>query len=103
MTRYATLKGLCNEAWQVIVTAFEPALSKADEGAVTWDVTGVTFTEFLLHDVLDLHADQQRELVQALASGQIRNGGEKKVGHWPEHGVHILDDGLKSGSNSGQR
>ncbi len=56
------------------MTAFEPALSEADEGVVTSNVTGVTFTEFLLRDLLDLHAEQQRELVEALASGQIRKG-----------------------------
>jgi site-specific DNA-methyltransferase (adenine-specific) len=72
VAKYAALNGISQPAWNVIVTTFERAASQPGDGVVTSDVTGVTFTENLLRDLLPLAPDQQLELVQSLSCGAIK-------------------------------
>jgi site-specific DNA-methyltransferase (adenine-specific)/modification methylase len=74
VAKYGALKEICEAAWNIIVTTFENAVTMTEETAVTSDVTGVTFTEYLLRDILQLEPEQQQELVQFLASKEIKKG-----------------------------
>lgn len=67
VANYAALQRIHPTAWEVIVTTMERSVTTTMEDAVTGDVTGVTFTENLLRAILGLTAEQQYELVQALA------------------------------------
>jgi hypothetical protein len=61
---YSALSGICNEAWEIIVTTFEWGRNLTSEDAVTKEVTPVTFTETLLREILSLNSEQQLELVK---------------------------------------
>ena len=74
VANYIALKNIDEGAWKIIVTTFENALAPSQESAVTPIVTGVTFTENLLRDILPLTPEQQCELVGELASAQIKKG-----------------------------
>jgi len=70
--QYSALSAINEKAWEFIVTDFEKCSNPSTDGGVTKEVTGVTFSEFILRDILALVADQQVELVQSLASGEIK-------------------------------
>lgn len=77
VSQYALLSKIARtnpDAWECIATTFEQAVALAGDLDGAASATPVAFTEFLLRDILDLRADQQLELVQALANGQIRKG-----------------------------
>ncbi len=79
VAKYDALKAICTDAWQSIVTTFESSVTSHDENVVTMDVTTVTFTEGLLRSILDLNPDQQLDLVQSLAKGDIQKGKFKTL------------------------
>jgi len=60
--QYSALNGICQDAWKVVVTATEKAVTAESEDAVTKTVTDVTFTENLLRAILPLKPEQQLEL-----------------------------------------
>ena len=72
VAKYVALREICPEAWDIIVTTFEQTVTPSDEPAVTADVTGVTFTENLLRDILPLSSAQQVELVQSFATRAMK-------------------------------
>lgn len=74
VSNYALLQKLDRRAWDIIATTFEPAVAGGEEPAVVATATPVAFTENLLRDLLPLSAQQQEELVRALASGTIKKG-----------------------------
>lgn len=65
--QYSALQAIKPNAWQ-IVTASVESRNHADNGSVTDEVTGVTFTEYLLRSILNIRAPQQFELVTRLAT-----------------------------------
>jgi len=75
---YAALQKICPEAWQIIVTTFEKTVTPSAEGAVTSNVTPVTFTENLLRSILKLIPDQQKELVTEFATNPNFSKGKFK-------------------------
>src|SRR5258708_1297553 len=72
VAKYMALNEIEKEAWKMIVTTFEQIVTPSDERVVTPDVTGVTFTENLLRDIIPLSCAQQLELVQAVAAKDIK-------------------------------
>lgn len=79
--RYSALQQIGDEAWSEIVTVTNNELRDQLEGAVTRDVTAVTFTfsERLLRNILPLEPDQQSELVERLADDEIGKGKFKRM------------------------
>lgn len=73
VANYAALQSIDPDAWK-IVTASQGIVTSAEDDAVTEIVTGVTFTEGLLRNILDLTADQQLELCKKLAKGKDSKG-----------------------------
>lgn len=69
VAKFAALKSVHQQAWEVIVTTIQQAGTIDEEGSVTQNVTTVTFTEGLLRSILDLTPEQQLELVRDLAAG----------------------------------
>jgi hypothetical protein len=58
--QYSALRAISNETWNLVkVTTFGEGVTKSDEDSVTEKVTGVTFTENLLRNILDLKPGQQ--------------------------------------------
>lgn len=71
VANYAALKSIDSDAWK-IVTASQGIVTTDQDSDVTADVTGVTFTEGLLRNILDLCAGQQLELCRLLVKGKDR-------------------------------
>lgn len=78
VAKYDLLKRICKDAWNIIVTTFEPAVTGTEEDLVTPIVTTVTFTETLLRSILDLTPEQQLELVTELATNKDFSKGKFK-------------------------
>lgn len=67
--QYSALKAIDETAWNAVrVTTNQDAVTEDGDGGVTAKVTGVTFTENLLRDILCLRRKQQRELCRGLAA-----------------------------------
>jgi DNA modification methylase len=64
--QYSALRSIVPDVWSQIKTATESCVTEEDESRVTEKVTNVTFSEGLLRPLLELTADQQRDLVQRL-------------------------------------
>jgi hypothetical protein len=72
--KYSALRKIDPAAWNVIVPTVENNGHYDEEEVGTSKVPMGTFSERLLREILDLESDQQLELVQALAKGDIQKG-----------------------------
>ena len=71
VAQYKALKKISEDAWEIITGTMDSVIQQ-DDDAVIEDITGVIkskFSENLLRNILDLHADQQLELCGYLAKG----------------------------------
>lgn len=76
---YSALSDISPKAWDVVVTTFEDNRDHDADDTVTAKVTGVTFSETLLREILHLSPTQQLELVTSLAKGDIQKGKFKTL------------------------
>jgi len=79
--QYARLESISSEAWSEVVTTTNQELRETLEGAVTENVTTVTFTfsQGLLRNIVNLPDSDQLELVTRLADGEIGKGKFKRL------------------------
>jgi len=68
---YISLRHICDDAWKMVGTTIEKNVPKSEESGVPTDGTDVPFTENLLRNIVHLQPNQQLELVQKLATGEI--------------------------------
>lgn len=77
--KLAMLQKISPEAWAVVVPTFQQTGTVDSDGVGTKFVPTGTFTEGLLRDIIPLTAEQQLELVRALAEGKIQKGKFKTL------------------------
>ncbi|HWS84567.1 MAG TPA: site-specific DNA-methyltransferase [Ktedonobacteraceae bacterium] len=113
---YASLRKICEPAWNIIVATFDGIATKVENGVATTNVATATFSENLLQGALDLAPDQQVELIRELATGKIEKNAftklaksyksrneikahaEKKIGNLGEKYTAKFKDEIDSGA-----
>ncbi len=78
---FIMLRNICADAWDMVGTTIEKNVPDKEEGDVPAFGTGVPFTENLLRNIVHLQPDQQLELVQKLADGELNKNKFKTLAH----------------------
>lgn len=76
---YATLRKIDSQAWEIVTANFENGSGGEENSVAASKTATAVFSENLLRSILDLTPEQQIELVQALADGNIQKGKFKTL------------------------